>query len=185
MAMIGREDKKQLIDYANRARGKGLKKLYLHWSASRYDQIFEDYHINILGPNKKYPDGTLYFTTDDLAEKKAHTWGRNTGGIGITVAAAYHAHSPENMGEYEPTTQQIESMAQTVAILCGILDIPITPENVMTHAEAADLDGYGPMTTVERWDLWKLKNHSGKLVPGGERIRGSAIWYQQNGIIEI
>jgi hypothetical protein len=172
---ISDSDKQQLIDYANNAKGSGIDKIYLHWSASRYDQVFNDYHINILG------DGTVYFTTDNLAEVKSHTWHRNTGAIGITLACAYNASSPENMGDYPPTPQQIETMAQVVAILCGILDIPITKENVMTHAEAADLDGYGPETTVERWDLWKLVDSDGVMKSGGDVIRGKAIYYQQKG----
>lgn len=182
MAKISKEDKEQLIEYANMAKGKGLNKIYLHWSASRYTQVFDDYHINILGPDGEYPDGTLYFTTDNLEELKSHTWKRNTGAIGITLACALDASSPERMGNYPPTPQQIESMAQTIAILSGILDIAITKENVMTHAEAADLDGYGPATTVERWDLWKLKDSDGVLKSGGDVLRGKAIWYQQNGI---
>lgn len=46
-------------------------------------------------------------------------------------------------------------MAEVVAILASVLDIPIDKEHIMTHAEAADIDGYGygsgdPET---RWDL--------------------------------
>lgn len=178
MGKINQSDKEQLIQYANAAQGKEVRRIYLHWSAGRYDQIFNDYHINILGN----PDGEVYFTTDDLAEVKSHTWKRNTGAIGITLACAFGASSPERMGDYPPTAQQIESMAQVIAILSGILDIPITKDFVMTHAEAADLDGYGPETTVERWDLWKLKDSDGVWKSGGEILRGKAIWYQQNGI---
>jgi hypothetical protein len=73
---------------------------------------------------------------------------------------------------------QIEAISQVVPVLCKVLDLTLDRERVMTHAEAADLDDYGPDTTCERWDLWFL--------PGTERgedgnlIRSKAIWYQQN-----
>ena len=44
----------------------------------------------------------------------------------------------------------------------------------MTHAEAADLDDYGPATTFERWDLWKLASADGTLQDGGALIRSKA-----------
>jgi hypothetical protein len=34
-------------------------------------------------------------------------------------------------------------MAQVIAIICSELDMPIDANHVMTHAEGADLDGYG------------------------------------------
>ena len=173
MAKISEADRKQLIEYAKAAKSKGINHIYLHWSASRYNQVFDDYHINIMGKSSEYGDGGLYFTTDNLAERKSHTWKRNTGAIGITLAAAYGASSNASMGEYPPTKQQLESMKQAVAILCTVLDIPIDKDHVMTHAEAADLDDYGPATTVERWDL----------MGQGDDIRGGAIWYTQNGIM--
>ena len=47
----------------------------------------------------------------------------------------------------------------------------------MTHAEAADLDGYGPDTTCERWDLAVLKNDD-EWMSGGDTLRGKAIFYR-------
>ena len=81
-----------------------------------------------------------------------------------------------------PTELQIDSMAKVVAVLCEELGLEINADTVMTHAEAADLDDYGPATTFERWDLWKLLDvpGDGELKPGGDVIRGKAIWWHHN-----
>lgn len=45
-------------------------------------------------------------------------------------------------------------------------------------AEAAELDGYGPNTTCERWDLWTLPG-STDWGSGGDYVRGKALYYKQ------
>lgn len=146
-------------------------KLYLHWSAGHYGQFFNDYHITI-----DY-DGSIYTSTEDLSMVLAHTWHRNTGSIGIALACCAGA-TTNDLGEEPPTNAQIEAMAQVVAVLCEEFDLSIDNETVMTHAEAANLDGYGPETTCERWDLWVLPGTAKGA--GGTILRGKAIWYQNN-----
>lgn len=163
-------------------------KLYLHWSAGHYGQFFDDYHISI------DKDGSYYISTDDFSERKNHTYMRNTGAIGISLACAFNANT-NNLGPEPPTDAQIEAMSQIVAVLCKTLDLTVDIYRVMTHAEAANnLDGfnpgyedngypdgmYGPEYGCERWDLWFLPGT--KKGEGGNLIRGKAIWYQQNGI---
>ena len=163
----------------------GTPKIYLHWSAGHYNQVFDDYHINIKG------NGDIVASTDDLSETLAHTYHRNTGAIGISLACGYGANT-EDLGDEPPTEQQIENMAHTVAVLCYVLDVPIDNMHVMTHGEAADNeDGrcpheqYGPRTTCERWDLEYLgTEESPSFNPwaedgsrGGDVIRGKANWY--------
>lgn len=147
-------------------------KLYLHWSAGHYGQFYADYHLNIDA------DGSIYATTDDLSEVKAHTWRRNTGAIGVSLACCAGATS-NDLGEEPPTELQIECLSQVVTVLCSCADIPLDGAHVMTHAEAANLDDYGPDTTWERWDLWFLKNGD-EMGSGGEVIRGKAAWYRDN-----
>jgi hypothetical protein len=178
--------KNNLWDQAQYA-GRDVK-LYLHWSAGHYGQFFDEYHINI------DQDGSIYVSTDNLAVVKSHTYKRNTGAIGIALACCYNATTNE-LGPEPPTSAQIESMAQVVAVLSKVLDLTIDSYRVMTHAEAANnLDGlnpkyedngypdgkYGPGFSCERWDLWLLKTGD---VPGsgGNIIRGKGIWYQQQG----
>ena len=156
-------------------------KLYLHWSAGRYAQFFDDYHISIDG------NGNIYVSTDDFAEVKSHTWRRNTGAIGIALNCAYNATS-KNLGKYAPTDLQIEAIAQTIAVLTNTLGLSINITNVMTHAEAADnMDGvyahnpYGPENGCERWDLAIIKTGD-PWMSGGNTLRGKAIYYQQYGV---
>ena len=69
-----------------------------------------------------------------------------------------------------------------MAILCEELELPITDETVRTHCEAAFEDAYGPGDgdSDMRWDLWFLPdiNLYGELAPGGEMLRGKALFYQ-------
>lgn len=163
----------ELMKIAQEAKGQ-IDKIYLHWSAGHYESFFEDYHINI----DKF--GAIFISTDDFTETLAHTWHRNTGAIGIAMACCYNATS-NDLGEEAPTAEQIESMARVIAVLSYALQLEITPDNIMTHAEAADLDGYGPTTTCERWDLAILQNGD-EWMSGGNTLRGKALWYQNNGI---
>lgn len=163
-------------------------KLYLHWSAGHYGQFFDDYHINI------DQDGSIHVTTNDFSQTKSHTYKRNTAAIGISLACCYGA-TTNNLGNEPPTSRQIESMSQVVAVLCKALDLTVDIYRVMTHAEAANnLDGlnpdyenngypggkYGPGFSCERWDLWFIPGvEKGE---GGNVLRGKAIWYQHNGV---
>lgn len=161
-------------------------KIYLHWTAGRYNQKFDDYHINIDG------EGNIFVSTTDFSEVLAHTWLRNTGSIGITLDCAYGATS-QDLGDYPPTARQIEVMAQVTAAVADALWLTIDLPHVMTHGEAADnLDGlethepYGPATTVERWDLQYLgtaesprytANYDSPRT-GGNVLRGKANYYR-------
>lgn len=159
-------------------------KVYLHWSAGRYDSVFDDYHINITGAGK------IFVTTNDLSEIKSHTWRRNTGSIGISLCCAYNATS-NDLGEYAPTNIQIETIAKVIDVVATGLWLTINKEHVLTHGEAADNeDGiwchepYGPKNGCERWDLEFLEtSESPKYDPwdeehrGGSILRGKAIWY--------
>ena len=148
-------------------------KVYIHWSAGKYSSFFEDYHVNI------DHDGCVYVSVDNLAQMLSHTWRRNTGAIGVSMACCYGA-TTENWGDYPPTGEQVEALAQVIAVLGRALGLNITADNFMTHAEAADLDDYGPNTTCERWDLWLLPGvEKGE---GGNLVRGKAQWYLENGV---
>ena len=165
-------------------------KIYLHWTAGRYDQCFDDYHLNITG------DGTIYASTDDLSETLAHTWHRNTGSVGVTLCCGYGADTAD-LGEYAPTKEQIEAMAQVVAVLARALWLTIDREHVLTHGEAADnMDGlevpdpYGPCNGCERWDLQYLGTDESPAYTldydspamGGNVLRGKANWYLGQGV---
>lgn len=184
------EDLKGMVENAREAIWEQAKsqgrnpKVYLHWSAGRYDSVFDDYHINITGAGK------IFVTTNDMSEIKSHTWRRNTGSIGISLCCAYNA-TTNDLGEYAPTDIQIETIAKVIDVVATGLWLTINKEHVLTHGEAADNedgiwchDPYGPKNGCERWDLEFLEtSESPKYDPwdeehrGGSILRGKAIWY--------
>lgn len=161
-------------------------KIYLHWTAGHYGQYYlNDYHVAIDYDGKIYVDSPL-------DEVLAHTWKRNTGSVGITLACCVGATSAD-LGDEPPTNAQIEAMAQAIVAVADGLWLTIDINHVMTHGEAADNeDGielheeYGPKTTVERWDLEYLgTDESPAFEPwatdgsrGGDVLRGKAQWYR-------
>ena len=126
---------------------------------------------------------------NSLTEVKAHTLGRNTGAVGVSLcccgdASATADGSRIDLGSEPPTAQQIESLAEVVAVLADEFDLPLdTDEYVMTHYEAAKRDGYAPGQDSDcRWDLWFIPDYygaEGALTEGGALIRGKAAWYQR------
>ena len=168
---------------AQNARGF-IDHVYLHWTAGWYGQCYDSYHICI------DKGGEIYLMCDNsLTEVKAHTWHRNTGAVGVSLcccgdATATADGSKINLGSEPPTAQQIEVMAEVVAVLADEFNLPLdTDEYVMTHYEAAKRDGYAPGQDSDcRWDLWYIPDYYGKegaLDEGGALIRGKAAWYQR------
>jgi len=159
---------------AESAKGS-IDRIYLHWSAGHYTQYFDDYHINING------DGEIYASTDDLTEHKSHTWHRNSRAIGVSLCCCCNATS-DDLGSEPPTTAQIESMAQVIAVLCKYLELPCDYSVVRTHGEQGDEEdpGYGQSTTCERWDLALLRNGDA-WGSGGNTLRGKGNYYIAQG----
>lgn len=148
--------------------------VYLHWTAGGYNTTYDDYHLCIDG------DGNLYNTLDFSETSKA-TWHRNWRSLSIALcccsgASLYTDHT--DFGLYPPTNAQIECLAQVIATISNTLHLPIRRGLYMTHAEAAELDEYGPNTTCERWDLWTMPE-SEEWGSGGDYIRGKALYYQK------
>ena len=159
-----------------------IAQIYLHWTAGRYGQIYDDYHINIDA------DGTVYRTSSSLSQYKSHTWRRNSGSIAVALccglgAQANHGYDAD-LGQFAPTAVQTDKMAQTVALLVTALGLQLTIDTVMTHCEAALLDGYGPYSgdAETRWDLWYMRDSpgDGQMKPGGDILRGKARWYLEH-----
>ena len=92
-----------------------------------------------------------------------------------------YGHGRVDFGDQPPTPVQLEKMSQVIAILAHALEIDITFSNVMTHAEAAFIDGYGPGSGDKemRWDLWYLPDlpFNRAMRPGGTALREKAQWY--------
>lgn len=73
-----------LAGLARNAKGQ-ISCIFLHWSAGYYGQSFKDYHLCIDG------DGKVYSMCLNLTDKKAHTWHRNTGSVGIAMNCCWGA----------------------------------------------------------------------------------------------
>lgn len=158
----------------------------VHWTACPYDKQFDDYHINI------DKDCNIYLTEDDLSIPLAHLWHRNTGSVGVTLDCAVGATTTD-LGSQPPTADQIETMSKVVCILADAFDLTIDAEHVGTHGEFGDTmydesEAYGPLHTVERWDLEFLGTDESPVynpnatdgTRGGDIIRGKANWYRNN-----
>lgn len=83
-----------------------ITQLYLHWTAGRYGQVYDDYHLNIDA------DGTVYRTSSSLSQYKSHTWRRNSGSIAVALccglgAQANHGYDAD-LGQFAPTAVQTE-----------------------------------------------------------------------------
>ena len=171
------------------AKGYGRDvKLYLHWSAGRYSQFWDDYHVQIDYDGSVYvPRGTAL---DDVL---AATYMRNSGSVSLCILGCFDATTNAGLGSQPPTAKQIEAMAQCIFVLADALDLTIDKKRVMTHGEAADNeDGYeasepyGARTTCERWDLEYLGTaESPRFNPwasdgsrGGDVLHGKANWYK-------
>lgn len=183
----------ELWDAAKRL-GRDVK-LYLHWTAGRYGQFWDDYHIQIDA------DGSLWMPRGrTLNSLLAGTYKRNTGSVAIALLGCFDAITGADLGSNPPTPAQIEAMERVIAVLADALDLTIDLRRVMTHGEAADNeDGidpgyedngqpqgmYGPKHNVERWDLEYLGTpESPRYNPwatdgsrGGDVLRGKAAWY--------
>lgn len=138
-----------------RSAGREHPLILLHWSAGWYsdNSYSDDYHIQI-GEH-----GEIWLSTDDLSEVLAHTEYLNRGSIGVSMCCCAHA-TTSDLGEEPPTEEQIETMAQIIAVLCANLWLSIRDDIVLTHGEAADdpelydeEDMYGPLHDCWRWDL--------------------------------
>lgn len=162
-----------------------IKKIYLHWTAGRYSQVFDDYHINIGG------NGEIFLTCTQLNDLKAHTWHRNSHSTAITLccglgAIAHYSDSIPyiNFGPFPPTQEQIECMAKVIAVMTEALGMDISEDTILTHQEAATIDEYGPGSgdPETRWDLWYLPDRpiTERMVQGGRVLRGKAIWYRHH-----
>jgi len=148
------------------------KQIYLHWTASRHNWKAGPYHTTVQG------DGTLYKHLP-YDRHTAHTYYRNTGNVGLSVAAM----KDWNWESYGPTKPQLDGLMGEAAVVAkgwGWKPSDVTVKRVMTHAEAASNkdgrsphDNYGPQFwggTGERSDLHKLGRNE-KDGSGGDKLR--------------
>ncbi|MDL2280302.1 peptidoglycan recognition protein family protein [Selenomonadales bacterium OttesenSCG-928-I06] len=157
--------------------GSRPQAIYLHWTAGGYNTVFSTYQFCIKG------NGDVYTKETYIQTGGAHTYGRNSNSIAVSLCCAFGA-SPDKdglpTGDCPPTANQIETAAKLIEVLAKKFGLEINYDNIKTHAEAALEDGYGPHSgdPNTRWDLWKLKDYDGIIKDGGEVLRGKAKWYR-------
>ncbi|MDQ6780261.1 MAG: N-acetylmuramoyl-L-alanine amidase [Candidatus Eremiobacteraeota bacterium] len=160
--------------------GGRIDRLYLHWSAGPYDIPSSSYHF-VVG----YRRGELFAQqTHDVRENMrrlsedmeyaAHTRGRNSYAIGVSALSMLEA-TPHDFGT-QPLTEQL---TDALCAMCGYLarryDIALDAEHVMTHAEAAIIDGYFGLSPEERWDLARLAPAAGPVTPQEAFVTGELL----------
>ena len=123
----------------------------------------------------------------------AHTWRRRSRSIGVALACCrdaccyYDAPSGVDLGCEPPTEAQVEALAMFCAR--AVEELGLSVSDIYTHAEMAAFDGYGIGSGDPdmRWDLLYVPDYGdgGRLVPGGELIRGKTKYYrkQRSGLL--
>lgn len=158
--------------------------IYTHWSAHDYASVFPAYHFCVATAQ----DGEIVVVnTHDVRENMrevykepetpyaAHTRGRNSFAIGISVMAMEGAR-PDDFGAFPLTPELVDALCFAGAKLAGYYNVPIDPEHVMSHAEAALRDGYFGTEPEQRWDIARLRAEPRPLeerdaVAAGDELR--------------
>ena len=150
-----------------------IERIYTHWSAHDYQSVFPAYHfcvaqktggtIVVANTHDLHENMRELYATPDLPYA-AHTRGRNSFALGISIMAMENA-APDNFGPYPLTDALIDGLCKVAARLASIYGVPIDAGHIMSHAEAALLDGYFGNGAEERWDIARLVPESRPLEP--------------------
>jgi hypothetical protein len=158
-------------------------KIFLHWTGGGYSAKYKNkYHSIVQG------DGSIFKAHPyDQRSGVAHTYLRNSQGIGMSIAAM---GGDPDYWTVPVKDVQIEGLAKEIANAAkawGWNASDINIKNVMTHAEAAAgkdgqlprNDNYGPTMwggDGTRWDLLRLTK-GGEDGSGGNILRAKARGY--------
>jgi len=152
---------------------KPMQQIYLHWAGTPYNAAPSVYNSIAKG------DGTLVRNHAYGAGGLGHTYGRNSRGVGLSIAAmgvkGGKWSEKRAWKEFPPTNAQLNAMtaeAARIAIAWGWKKSDISKSKILTHAEAALQDGYGPGSgdSQMRWD-YHYMNPGGRPGSGGEILR--------------
>ena len=159
-----------------------IERIYLHWSAGDYATVFPAYHYCVIYEDAK----ARTVRTNDLRANMrdvraapgepyaAHTGGRNSYAAGLSIMAMQDAR-PDDFGPYPLREEAIDELCRTAAAIASFYGIPVDDEHVMTHAEAALIDGYFGTAQDERWDIARLAPSDRPLVPQDAGIAGNEL----------
>lgn len=149
-----------------------LEKIYLHWSGGDYTTLYPAYHFCVASLDGADPH---VFATHPLEANMrdlradpdvsyaAHTRGRNSFAVGLSIMSMREA-VPSNFGPYPLTEELIDGLCRVAKVLADFYRIAVGAETIMTHAEAACIDGYFGSGEEERWDIARLQPSQRALV---------------------
>ncbi len=141
-----------------------IERLYLHWSAGDYQTVYPAYHfcIGLDGSSKPFVAQTsdLRLNMRDVRTEPqqpytAHTRGRNSFAAGLSIMCMQDAR-PADFGKFPLTMNLIDALCYVTARVATFYGITTDPDMVMTHAEAAVIDGYFGPEPEQRWDIARL-----------------------------
>ncbi|MFN2448831.1 MAG: hypothetical protein ABR508_03420 [Candidatus Baltobacteraceae bacterium] len=170
-----------------------IDRIYTHWSAHDYHSVFPAYHYCVATADD---GGIVVAKTNDLranmrevrAEPElpyaAHTRGRNSFAAGISIMAMENAN-PQDFGRYPLTERLIDALCLTAAHLAKCYHIAIDAEHVMSHAEAALIDGYFGTAPQERWDIARLHPNPAPLEPREGETTGEELRSRMRRFLEL
>jgi hypothetical protein len=176
--------------------GQSLTHLYLHWSATGYFGSFYEYNavISLRITDRAWicnvvTGPRLNATSPPQQGYAAHTYQRNSHAFGLCVDAMTDA-IPSNFGSSPITLEEVETLCACAAVICLKYGIDSAdPKLVMTHGEAAILDGYFILDAtpdgVTRWDLARLTASDipisrEEAVENGNKLRARIHEYKLN-----
>ena len=164
-----------------------LRSVYLHWTASDYEETFPAYHYcvalrgGVATVVETHPvaanarDLRAALQTGAAGESyAAHVAGRNSFAIGVAVCGMRDA-TPYDFGAFPLRDDMLELACALAAKLCARYDIPVDAEHVRTHAEAAVDDGYFGDGEGRRWDVARFAAEARPLAAEDARVAGDAL----------
>jgi hypothetical protein len=146
-----------------------LRSIFLHWTGGDYTTVHSAYHFCLSGTEEilvhhthDLRDNMRNVRLDPSSPYAAHTAGRNSWSIGLSIAAMREA-TPADFGPFPVTAAQIDALCRVAARLARFYEIDVAA--IRTHAEAALEDGYFGDGDDERWDIARLRPSAEPLVP--------------------
>ncbi len=144
--------------------------LYLHWSVEQWGCLDGNYNAEVDLENGAWVIKLTHPPIDNAIDISdgpyaAHTWHRNSHGFGLAITGMVDATTTD-FGQEALQVHELEYLCAAAAAITRKYDLDsvgtnvrngVTEFNIMTHAEAAIMDGYFPGDSEpSRWDLARV-----------------------------
>lgn len=158
-----------------------MKKIIIHWTAGTHtpNSIDLRYYHYLIDKNGRINYGI--FKPEDNencydGKYAPHTGGGNTSAIGVALCGMFGFVSHKSVGYYPLTKVQCEATFKFVAELAKKYNIPISPDNIMTHYEFGKKNPH--TTSAGKIDIIYLPPYpTVKANQIGDFIRNKVLWY--------